>query len=328
MNVRSICFLSIIIIVSSSFVVVLDDDGSDAEWVDPNYRDPPNADHVINITDELRFTSRDPAYTMSWDVNDGSGTDNASAIRFLALSVAASNEGNSSYSYVEDSCLPSWITWDAFYSDKDHISIETSTFEITIRPALQQVADNTVGNYWIWFECRVPDGFGTAIDTYLIKFTVHVDWDGGVIIPETYSEFILRLDYGIPGGANNKTMRITTGVDVQEVRFVVKDLDVVREGYTFKGWSQTSGSSSTDIGDEFPVNVNMSNVRTTVDDNGCKVHEITIYAVWELVEEDIILPDFLGDLLDLLSDPAVLILVLVTVFGVAFIVRMRRIGGI
>lgn len=327
MNSRLVCLFSVLIIAASSLLVIVD--GCDADWVDSGYREPPEADHVIHLTDDLPFASNDPEYTVCWTISDVSGTDGSDAVRFMTLYVASANEGVSGYSYNADSCLPSWITWDSYFGDKGHMSPDYSTFEITIRPALQQVTENTVGHYWIWFECTCPDFLSTETSSYLIDFTVYVDWNGGVIVPENYSEFILRLDYGIDGGSNNKTMRIISGIDAQEVRFVVKDLGIVREGYTFKGWSQTSGSSSTDVGDEFPVNVNMSNVRTTVDDDGNKIHSITLYAVWEKdPEEELDLPDFFSDALDLLNDPAVLVIFFIIVFGVAFIVRSRRVGGL
>lgn len=320
MNNRSICFISVFLIIASSVVLL---DGSDADWVDPGYRDPPEADNIMHLTDELRFGSSDPAFTVSWSLIDGSGTDNADAACLMAVYVASSEEGTRGYSCTSESCLPSWITWDAFYSTPSNA--ETSTFEITIRPALQQVSENTVGDYWIWFECTHPQGLGTRTDTYLIEFTVNVDWDGGVIVPDTYSEFILRLDYGIPGGTNNKTLRIIADAGTEEVRFTVRDMGVVRDGYSFRGWSQTSGSSSSDIGDEFPMNIHMAGVSTTVNDDGCEVHETTIHAVWEPAPSDDSILDPLREVLDILGNPAVLGLILLLVFGFALIVRIR--GG-
>lgn len=327
MKARFLSIFAVLLLISTS--LILTTDPADAGSTDPGYRDPPSADHIIHLTDNLQFTSKDPAYSLTWTINDTPGTDNGSAAGFLAFSLASAKQGADGYSYKVSSCLPSWITWDAYYGDKDHIVQGRSQFDLTIYPALQQVQENTVGDYWIWFECTVPSGIGkTAVDTYLIEFTVKVDWEGGVILPENYAAFILRLDYGLQGGTNNKTMRTITTLDAQEVRFSVKDLGIVREGYTFKGWSQTSGASVTDVGDEFPLNINMSNVRTTVDDSGSKTYEITLYAVWEPVPpEELDLPDFLRDLLDLLGDPAVLAVLFLMVFGTAYIVRMRRIGG-
>lgn len=297
-------------------------------WTDPGYRDPPEADITVRVTDDLTFTSNDSAYTVKWTINDSSGADSDKASMF-AMKIGLCKEYNGSkyhtgYSYSVDECIPSWITWDAGLVNGD---AETGWFELTIRPALQQVSEDTHGDYWIWFSCTYPRGLGSETTTYLVEFSVDVSWAGGVIVPETYSTFILRLDFGLPNGANNITMRQQLSADATEYRFPIKDYSAIRDGYTFKGWSMTSGSKTTDIGEEFPMNIGSASVLKSFDEDGNKVYTCTIYAVWEENETpSVSIPDDLRDLLGLLQDPYVLGLFVLVCFLVAMVVRVRRQG--
>lgn len=329
MNSRLFAIISIIILSSASIIIMSND--ASAEWVDPNYRDPPVADFTINLTDDLSFKSDDPAYSIEWGLNSGSGADDASAARWFTalIGTAVYDETAVSfdhgYTYSKDQVLPSWIVWDAGLRSSN---VETAYFELTIMPALQQVAEDTHGRYWIWTEITYPSGFSDKTESFLIQFEVDVAWDDGVIVPDEYVTFTLNLDYGIAGGSNNKTFRQVLPVGTEEYRFPVKDLGISREGYTFGGWSQTSGSSASDVGDEYPMNINNASVTSKVVD-GRTVYTATLYAVWvPVVPDELELPDLLQDTLDLLSDPYVMILFFVIVFGAAFIVRSRKVGGI
>ena len=301
-------------------------------WTDPNYRTPPEADNVINITDDLTFKSSDPAYTIRWDLNDSSGADSDKA-SMLSSYLGMCKEWTGSkyhqgYSYTVDSCLPSWITWDAGLKNDD---LGQSWYELVIRPALQQVSKDTHGDYWIYYECTYPKGiFATPTTiTFLVKFSVDVSWSGGVIVPDKSSTFVLRLDYGFNSGANNKTLRQICSADASEYRFNLIGTELTRDGFTFKGWATTSGSGYTDIGEEYPLNIGSASVQKSVDDKGNPVYTATIYAVWEEIEkEDPVIPDDLRDLLGLLQDPYVLGLFVLICFLVAVIVRVRRQGMI
>lgn len=301
-------------------------------WTDPNYRTPPEADNVINITDDLTFKSSDPAYTIRWDLNDSSGADSDKA-SMLSSYLGMCKEWTGSkyhqgYSYTVDSCLPSWITWDAGLKNDD---LGQSWYELVIRPALQQVSKDTHGDYWIYYECTYPKGiFATPTTiTFLVKFSVDVSWSGGVIVPDKSSTFVLRLDYGFDSGANNKTLRQICSADASEYRFNLIGTELTRDGFTFKGWATTSGSGYTDIGEEYPLNIGSASVQKSVDDKGNPVYTATIYAVWEEIEkEDPVIPDDLRDLLGLLQDPYVLGLFVLICFLVAVIVRVRRQGMI
>lgn len=328
MNSRLFAIISIIILSSASIVVMSDD--ASAEWVDPNYRDPPEADYVINLTDDLSFKSNDPAYSFRWSLDAVSGADNASAAKMFTMLVGTAiyDETMASYghTYSKDQVLPSWIVWEA---GLEYGNMDSAYFELTIMPALQQVAEDTNGSYWIWTEVTYPSGLSEkTTESFLIQFDVNVKWNGGVIVPDEYVTFILNLDYGIDGGSNNKTFRQVLPVGTEEYRFPVKDLGIAREGYTFGGWSQTSGSTASDVGDEYPMNINSANVSSKEVD-GMTVYTMTLYAVWTPVPPaELDLPDFFQDALDLLSDPYVMILFFLIVFGAAFIVRSRKVGGL
>lgn len=327
MNSRLFAIISIIILSSASIIIMSDD--VSAEWVDPNYRDPPAADHVINITNDLSFKASDPAYSIEWGLDFVSGADDVSAAKSFTLLIGTAiyDETMASYehTYSKDQVLPSWIVWEA---GLEYGNMDSAYFELTIMPALQQVAEDTHGRYWIWTEITYPSGLSDKTESFLIQFEVDVAWDGGVIVPDEYVTFTLNLDYGIAGGSNNKTFRQVLPVGTEEYRFPVKDLGISREGYTFGGWSQTSGSSASDVGDEYPMNINNASVTSKVVD-GRTVYTATLYAVWNPVAPDELkLPDLLQDTLDLLSDPYVMILFFVIVFGAAFIVRSRKVGGI
>ena len=323
MNSRLFAIISIIVLSSASIVIMSDD--ASAEWVDPNYRDPPAADHVINITNDLSFKASDPEFVMEWTTDDAPGVDNPDAMLDLVqiMDVSSISSPEEIGFEITDKVLPSWIKISMV--DKADVPYSDSMV-LTIMPALQQVAEDTYGKYWIYFTCDRNNHSETK--TFLLQFEVNVSWDGGVIVPDEYVTFILNLDYGFEGGFHNKVLRQVLPVGTEEYRFPVKDLGISREGYTFGGWSQTSGSSASDVGDEYPMNINNASVTSKVVD-GRTVYTATLYAVWVPVAPDELeLPDLLQDTLDLLSDPYVMILFFVIVFGAAFIVRSRKVGGI
>ena len=163
--------------------------------------------------------------------------------------------------------------------------------------------------------------------SYLVRFDVDVQWAGGVIVPDSYSTFVLRLDYGFGDGVNNKTLRQVLPADATEYRFNVSGTAISRDGFIFKGWSMVSGSKTTDIGEEFPLNIGSAAVIKSIDDEGNPVYTCTIYAVWEEVPKpSYAIPDDLRDLLNLLRDPFILALFVLSCFLVAAIVRVRRQG--
>ena len=294
-------------------------------WTDPNYRTPPEADHVIHLTDDLSFKSNDAAYSISWtQIDVSSGVDNVDAAKQLAYQLSYAVSGTKNWSYSVQECTPSWIHWDTDIIEDDLGHDVVGQFTLSIRPALQQISEDTHGDYWFWYAVTSPLD---RTESFLIEFSVDVDWAGGVIVPEKYSTFVLRLDYGFDSGANNKTLRQICSADASEYRFNLIGTELTRDGFTFKGWATTSGSGYTDIGEEYPLNIGSASVQKSVDDKGNPVYTATIYAVWEEIEkDDPVIPDNLRDLLGLLQDPYVLGLFVLICFLVAVIVRVRRQG--
>lgn len=294
-------------------------------WTDPNYRTPPEADHVIHLTDDLSFKSNDAAYSISWtQIDVSSGVDNVDAAKQLAYQLSYAVSGTKNWSYSVQECTPSWIHWDTDIIEDDLGHDVVGQFTLSIRPALQQISEDTHGDYWFWYAVTSPLD---RTESFLIEFSVDVDWAGGVIVPEKYSTFVLRLDYGFDSGANNKTLRQICSADASEYRFNLVGTELARDGYTFKGWATTSGSGYTDIGEEYPLNIGSASVQKSVDDKGNPVYTATIYVVWEEIEkDDPVIPDNLRDLLGLLQDPYVLGLFVLICFLVAVIVRVRRQG--
>lgn len=336
MNHRALALMASVIFLMSAMVIV--SEPSDGDWTDPNYRDPPEADFVITVENLPTFTSSSEAFTVSWSLNSTEFASDANSAGYLALvlgytyNVSPTGPGGNPYEVegsggylnyeATDECLPSWIDWNVSGSG------ESSVFNLVIRPALQQVSEDTYGSYWIYWSITYPSGlFDTTTARFLVQFDLEVEWDGGVIVPDTYNLYRLNLDYGL-GGQGNYYLekRVATESDAGYCVFSVPETAPSRDGYVFKGWSTVSGATQTSVGETYTVHVDNADTRVSDTDDG-KLYQVTLYAVWEPVEDpDPILPDFFQDLLDLLSDPWVMILLFVGVFCVALIVRSRKMG--
>ncbi len=336
MNTKAFAVVLSMMFLLSAVIVLAD--SSDGVYTDPNYRDPPDADFVITVENLPTFTSSSQAFTVSWNVNSADFASDANSAGYLAYllgqayNVSPNGPGGNSYEVegsggyhnytATDECLPSWVDWNVDGTG------ESSVFNLVIRPALQQVAEDTHGSYWIYWAITYPSGlFETTTDTFLVEFDLDVEWDGGVIVPDTYNLYRLNFDYGL-GGQGNYYLetRVSTESDQGYCVFSVPDTAPVRDGYVFKGWSTVSGATQTSVGETYTVHIGNADTRVSDTDNG-KLYQVTLYAVWEAVEDQVVtLPDFLQDLLDLLSDPWVMILLFVGVFCVALIVRSRKMG--
>lgn len=294
------------------------------KWIDPNYRDPPSADHVITVTAPLKFKSNDPAYTLRWINTEVSGVSDVNGARSFAwiagnskAYLAGGNDFKMSTGGIAP-CLPSWITYDSG-SPNPYGYSEIGWFDIIIRPALQQVSEDTHGDYWMYFETESP-----GKESWLIKLSVDVEWAGGVIVPEKYNEFILSYDYGI-GGEGNFSYRQIVSDSSKSYEFVVLSTAPIRSGYEFRGWPINPGSEYSDIGEVFVLSASTPGVSVKSVDNKT-TYEKTIYGVWKSTgSEPVPLPNFLEELLELLRNPVVMGGFLVFVFLSAFIVRSRRI---
>lgn len=313
---RSVLVLFTVVILATSGCLVLMDpvDGSDVEW-----RDPPAADNIIHLTDDLHFSSNDPVYSVYWNFSSVSGVDNVEAAKVLALLAASANEGVDKYSMRSESCLPSWIAWDAYTGTPSAPDSDAYSFDITIRPALQQVHENTSGDYWIWLSCTHPQGLKTVTDTFLIEFSVSVDWAGGVIVPDDYRTFVLSFDCGDNGIGNHSI--IWTGKDTDSSHSFDIGYKPVRDGYDFKGWKTNDGVVVT--GTTYVVSTSDPNVVVTDEDGGTR-YTVTLHAEWE--QSKIRFPTLWDGLIDVFSDPGAVIVLALSFIAVCLFIRSRT-GG-
>lgn len=287
---------------------------SDAQ--DVNYVTPPSADEIFTIS-MTNLKSDDPTQFVVYDYNS------ESAQFFLAYLVNRAENGNSGYSYTESHCLPSWISWNVSYTGGNY---ETAKLTIAISPALQQVSEDTHGDYWIHFRCVYPNVFSTEECTFLIKIHLDVAWNGSVIVQDiVYHTYALTFDS--LGGSVCQTYyyQVLASEDTGMHFFDTMSAIPSRAGFAFKGWSTVNGDSQpNDVSDDFPlIAANADSVNSSDPLN--IVYTKTVYAIWEEASyQD--LPDMLRELVALLSNPAVLAILFAMVIGVAYVVRIRRLG--
>lgn len=352
--------------------IVLTSDGSDAAddvWVDPNYRDPPAADYVIEISQDFTFDWDDPTYIYYISMKDfvsanhvaGVSSDSQEAAKaFLSQiqdfyfpdsgttwsdSYVIDSEKSPTF-FVEvdningysDACLPSWIStciYQVSEKPSDATVISDLGFGLSISPGLQEMNEqDTHGDYWIYFSFTKTTDFWFGSDvvtttSFLIQFDVdvHGDESGGPHVDPSKNQVQLVLDYG------SGDVRTLSPVFIDEgqlsVTFELPDDSEApsREGQRFFGFS-TEPKGDVIKGDS--VSVLVSDLGPGEDGEQGTMYSFTLYAVWEPVnkeDEDTTIPDPLRDLLELMSDPWVMLLTLAIVFGLAYLVRMRRIGG-
>lgn len=287
---------------------------SDAQ--DVNYVQPPSADEVFTIT-MTNLKSDDPTQYVVYD------KDSESAKFFLAYLINRADSRNSGYSYTETHCLPSWITWNVTSVYGDY---ESAKMTIAISPALQQVSEDTHGDYWIHFRSVYPNVFDTEETTFLIKIHLDVKWNGSVIVQDQVHH-TYALTFDSLGGSVSQTYywQVLASEDTGIHYFDTTTAAPTKEGFSFKGWSTVNGDSQpNDVSDDFPlVAINADSINSSDPLN--IVYSKTVYAIWEeATYQD--LPDMLRDLVSLLSNPAVLAIIFVLVIAVAYIVRIRRLG--
>lgn len=301
---RAVLAVAIILMAMLPAVFV---EGSDAS--DPAYQDPPQADHVFQIT-MSDLTSNTPTQRVVYDMNSSSNE------YLMAMAVACADYGKTGYSYEEQHLLPSWVGWstEVKYGDP-----ERSSLTVSVSPALQQVSEDTHGDYWIWFECTYPNFLSYETTTFLIMIHLDVSWAGTVIVPDSVFH-TYRLTYDSLGGSihlsevNVVPAELDDGVSM----FVTSDKVPVKAGHVFKGWSTSSGQDQkVDVSDDYPF---VSSRADHVDDSDPNniVYDKTVYAVWG--ESNPFIPDNLKGAAELLTDPAVIIPASVFLLGLAFFV--------
>lgn len=369
MNAKAFVSVFAVLALLFSGIAVMSD-GSDAAnetWTDPNYRDPPAADYVIQISQDFAFDWDDPTYIYYIDIQgivngyfsgvSSDSQDDASAFieqiqNFYfpdsgltwSDSYKIDNEKDPTF-FVDvdningytDACLPSWIQTCIYQVSEelpDATAISDLGFGLSISPALQQMNEyDTHGDYWIYFSfTKTTDHLIGSDDvstkTFLIEFDVdvHGDESGGPIVDPSKNQVQLVLDYG------SGDVRTLSPISIDEgqlsVTFELPDDSEapVRDGYRFLGFSTEPNG---DVIESETIAVLVSDLGPGEDGEDGTLYTFTIYAIWELDDDPVPtpIPDPLRDILELLSDPWVMLLVFAIVFGLAYLVRMRRIGG-
>lgn len=316
--------------------VVLFED-SEAASSDVEWRDPPSADYVIEITQDLTFKSNDPEYSLrilSQDlvvtddvfgaVSDDSQDDMAEfvkRVRNIGTSGVHTVVDDATSDGWTDACVPSWIN--ATIVDDDGVYGEQHEgIIITIMPALQQVSEDTHGDYWIYYSMtQSGPGITTNTKTYLFTFSVDVEWAGGVIVPDTYNRFVVNWDYG--NGYVVSTTPVTVASNVTSLSFPIPSDAPSRDGKVFVGFSASRDGSVIDAA-SVVVHTGDSNVVAVEDGSGGMVYTATFYAVWET--QGLVIPTFWDGLIELFSDPMVLLFMAVMFLAVCLFIRNRN-GG-
>ena len=287
-----------------------------SEAQDVNYVTPPAADEIFTIT-MTNLKSDDPTQTVVYDADSGS------AQFFMAYTVYRAEKGHSGFSCTETHCLPSWIQWSVSARADNP---EAAKLTVSISPALQQVAEDTHGDYWIHFRCEYPNIFSTEECSFLIKIHLDVQWNGSVIVQDdVYHTYALTFDS--LGGSVSQTYywQVLANLDTGIHYFDTTTVAPSKEGFSFKGWSTVNGDNQpSDVSDDFPLIAANADSVNSSDPNNI-VYSKTVYAIWEK-ESFQDLPDTLRDLVSLLSNPAVLAILFALVIGTAYVVRVRRLG--
>ena len=134
---------------------------------------------------------------------------------------------------------------------------------------------------------------------------------GGDVTPEDVHTFTVYFD---TRGGNSVDPWIHSD-RVDSYVFDLSDIVPVRDGFEFKGWSlDVSGGAL----------LQDSSVTVSLSDDG-RTGSVLVYAIWDDTP-GISLPDPLREILELISDPVVLVMLFVITFAVAYLVRIRKMG--
>lgn len=203
----------------------------------------------------------------------------------------ANNQGELS---IISSYMPTWITI-------DYGGLYYTNVTVTISPGA--VCDDV---FWILY-----DVFGSR---FLLTFDIQVlESDSGTVVPDPddpYNTFYLY--FNTQGGDS------ITGLSAKSARssytFDISEIVPTRDGYTFVCWStdpygeaMLSGSVTVSLGD---------------DGTGSR----TIYAIWEENRNGLIIPTFWDGLIELFSNPIILLVCLIVFLAVCLFIRNRNIG--
>jgi len=194
---------------------------------------------------------------------------------------------------IDRSGAPAWITFDIFSSRAD--------VKITITPGA--VCDDT---FWIMFKC-----FGS--DKILLTFKIRVlDSGHGVIPAENLKTFVLKFDTAGGSRIGDMSAQSTTTSHTFNLDNVQKP---TRDGYKFLGWSSDDSGLSMLMSPSYPMSIT----------DGSNYITKTLYALWEKEDRHIIIPTIWDDLFALLTEPMVIIGLVVMMLSSAVFIRSR--GG-
>ncbi|MBE6518334.1 MAG: hypothetical protein E7Z70_02165 [Thermoplasmata archaeon] len=305
--------IAALVLFPSSLAVV--SDGQDVDYIDP-----PAADVVFQINQSLN--SDDPTFTVRFD------SDYSEAAGEMAKDVRMGLDGISGNSVSESHCLPSWITFTSSkYANPGNQIGMHYYLDVSISPALQQVSEDTHGEYWIFFNYSYSGLLSSENVRYLIKISLDVHWNGSVIVKDqVWHTYALIFDS--LGGDVTQTYytKILSSDDTGICYFDTTSVVPSRPGYTFLGWSTVNASDGTaplDVADDYPfVAVNADSVNSRDPNN--IIYSKTLYAVWGFGS---IIPNSWDELLALMLDPLFLIISCAVIIALAFFARKRRLGG-
>ena len=247
----------------------------------------PDADVSLTVVSKTYLTDSPSESFHLLDMGD-LGREYVEAGEIIASS---SHQGNLE---IDASGLPSWISY--------HVPSEydlSNDVYFTVSPGAP--CDET---FWIWFDAYNGD---TSI---ILLFDIVVEDSGSVIPTENYT-FVLNLNTngGDPLGplsAESKDRSHT---------FDISGCVPMRDGFSFKGWASDPNGEAMLSGS---VTVTISGDSSTA--------SRTVYAVWEENDYSLTIPTFWDGLIELLSNPIILLLGLIMFLAVCLFIRNRT-GG-
>lgn len=316
MNLKALVILSVLLLAAVPSMAMV----QSIDAADPSYVEPPEADKIISLS--LSMRSDDPTLTVRLD------SDYSELAGELAEDIKKGLTYSSyHHSVTEQHCLPSWITWESGSEDKPGNQFGLHYFlDIRISPALQQVSEDTHGEYWIFFHHVYSAMFNSDEDRYLIKISLDVKWNGSVIVPDiVYHTYALTFDAN--GGTGGITQCFTIPAVKDSGIYYVDTLSVgpVKPGFRFIGWSTVlieDGKAPIDVPGSYPFQSAQADSVDSSDPQNI-VYSKTIYAVWE--KEGVYIPTLFDALIELFTDPFVLVFMVAGIFGTAYFIRGRQV---
>ncbi len=248
---------------------------------------------VLVMDSEGATVPDQPSHTDSLSMPSMSFTQSSSAVSmylseyygdYATVIGGAYMQGNLT---INDNGLPSWITY-TLYSNRYDI-------RFTITPGSE--CNET---FWILFSC-----YDMRI---LITFPITIIDDGGGVIPDDdQNTYILAFD--TQGGSSVSPMISYTSSNLHT--FDISDVRSERTGYKFLGWSTVANASTVNVVNSWTLSVSGSETSDSY----------TLYAVWE--KSRVTIPTVWSEFAKALSNPVVLLVLVITFLAVCLFIRSR-----